>query len=516
VPYVTGFGILKQSGDPRAFIAVGAKGNTTTWSKETELLTVANYKTHVTPANIGAATSSSVGTLSSLKTSAKGNLVAAINELFQNANNGKQLIATAIGSPLSSSDTFSAMSTKITTMSTNLKNFLVKCGATIESGKEGLNDLISLLISDSVQVKFPISFNLNSLPISCGQYHAAVLKKDGTIATVGYNYSGQLGTGNNNNAFAFIVPYNAGSNIIQVVCGGSHTAILKSDGSVMVTGENSSGQLGINTQDDMTSFTNMLNVNNDIIKVACGTNHTLVLKSDGTVWGTGNSSSGQLGTGTSTSVKTLTKSNLTNVVDIIANGNQSFAIDKMGDVWCTGLNGNGQLGMGNYTSYNSFVKVTSLSNVKQIACGANHTMVLKTDGTVWATGYNYYGQLGLGTSGASANTHSFTQVSINSVSHIACGSHHSALVKTDGTLWACGYNNQGQLGLSGATNRTTFTQVTTNVSNAQYVFCGGNYTYYIRKDGSVWSCGGNDKGQLGVGTTTDSFTFVGLSSSLLG
>ena len=58
VPYVTGFGILKQSGDPRAFIAVGAKGNTTTWAKETELLTVANYKTHVTPANIGAAASS--------------------------------------------------------------------------------------------------------------------------------------------------------------------------------------------------------------------------------------------------------------------------------------------------------------------------------------------------------------------------------------------------------------------------------------------------------------------------
>lgn len=58
VPYVTGFGILKQSGDPRAFIAVGAKGNTTTWAKETELLTVANYKTHVTPSNIGAAASS--------------------------------------------------------------------------------------------------------------------------------------------------------------------------------------------------------------------------------------------------------------------------------------------------------------------------------------------------------------------------------------------------------------------------------------------------------------------------
>lgn len=57
VPYVTGFGILKTSGNPRAFIAVGTKGNTTTWSSETELLTVANYKTHVTPANIGAAAS---------------------------------------------------------------------------------------------------------------------------------------------------------------------------------------------------------------------------------------------------------------------------------------------------------------------------------------------------------------------------------------------------------------------------------------------------------------------------
>ncbi len=94
----------------------------------------------------GGVDDSVIGQLSSLQTANKTNLVGAINELFQNANNGKELIATAIGSPLSSSDTFSAMSTKINTLTTNFKSALLNKGVAI-SGTDTFQSLITKIES---------------------------------------------------------------------------------------------------------------------------------------------------------------------------------------------------------------------------------------------------------------------------------------------------------------------------------------------------------------------------------
>ena len=100
-----------------------------------------SLKQNITPADIGAATTSSVttvsnniGALSNLKTSEKGSLVGAINELFQSANNGKELIASAIGEPLSSNDTFSAMSSDINSLLNTFKTNMMNNGVTVESG----------------------------------------------------------------------------------------------------------------------------------------------------------------------------------------------------------------------------------------------------------------------------------------------------------------------------------------------------------------------------------------------
>lgn len=129
-------------------------------ASNTKFLRNDNTWQDVTPANIGAATSgqltttnANIGTLSNLKTSAKGNLVAAINELFQNANNGKQLIADAIGSPLSSSDTFSAMSTSINNLLNTFKTNMTNNGVTVASGDK-FKQLIDK-IADVEVTRFP-------------------------------------------------------------------------------------------------------------------------------------------------------------------------------------------------------------------------------------------------------------------------------------------------------------------------------------------------------------------------
>ena len=106
-----------------------------------------------------------------------------------------------------------------------------------------------------------------------------------------------------------------------------------------------------------------------------------------------------------------------------------------------------------------------LHDIKQIVCGDYHTFILKFDGSIWACGYNNCGQLGLGDT---ENRTTFTQVTTNinnDVKQIDCCNYHTLIIKTDGSVWSCGNNNYGQLGLNDTTNRETFTQITTNTNN---------------------------------------------------
>ena len=91
-----------------------------------------------------------IGDISQLSTEEKGSLVGAINELFQNANNGKELIASAIGEPLSSEDTFSAMSTDINSLLSTFKTNMMNNGITVESGDrfKSLIDKIATMVED--------------------------------------------------------------------------------------------------------------------------------------------------------------------------------------------------------------------------------------------------------------------------------------------------------------------------------------------------------------------------------
>jgi hypothetical protein len=100
---------------------------------------------------------------------------------------------------------------------------------------------------------------------------------------------------------------------------------------------------------------------------------------------------------------------------------------------------------------------TALSASMAIAAGGFHSLALKGDGTVWAWGYNRDGQLGDGTT---TNRTTPVQVSgLSGVTAIAAGTHHSLALKGDGTVWAWGGNWYGQLGDGTTTNSTTPVQV---------------------------------------------------------
>jgi alpha-tubulin suppressor-like RCC1 family protein len=153
---------------------------------------------------------------------------------------------------------------------------------------------------------------------------------------------------------------------------------------------------------------------------------------------------------------------------------------------------------GSDTSITATLKVNA---IKAVAGGYWQSLILKTDSTLWVCGDNRFGQIGLG-----PTTEQSVPVQLmTNVSNIATGYGHSLILKTDGTLWVCGLNSLGQLGLGDKIDRLTPVQVT-GVTNVASVVAGYYYSLILKADGTLLSCGDNFYGQLGTGDTVNQYT----------
>ncbi|MGD9732942.1 MAG: DUF1566 domain-containing protein [Desulfamplus sp.] len=347
--------------------------------------------------------------------------------------------------------------------------------------------------------------------VAAGGDYTVLLKEDGTVWACGYNRNGELGNGTETNSSTPVQVIGL-TNISAIAAASLHTAALKTDGTVWAWGINGSGQLGNETTTGSTpvKVTGLANVS----AIAAGGSgytgrgHTIALKTDGTVWAWGANEDGQLGNGTTTDSYTPVQvSGLTNISAIAAGRHHTIALKTDGTVWAWGWNQYGQLGNGTWNNSSlTPVQVTGLTNVSAIATGNYHTIALKTDGTVWAWGANEDGQLGNSTWYYTILTP--VQVSgLTNVSVIAAGSYYTVAIKTDGTVWAWGSNEYGQLGNGGIIESNTPIQVT-GLTNISAIAAGSYHTVALKTDGTIWAWGDNEYGQLGNGTTTDSRTPV--------
>ncbi len=242
-------------------------------------------------------------------------------------------------------------------------------------------------------------------------------------------------------------------------------------------------------------------------RMAAGYAHSLLVDADGTLWAWGRNGSGELGVALNdTTDRTIpTRVGTTgNWVSVAGSWYHSFGIRSDGTLWAWGENDYGQLGIG-YQSWRATVpvKVGSASNWVAVSAGHFHTLGLRSDGTLWAWGGNgAYGRLGLGLAvGDNATVPTRVGTGTDWVA-IAAGDDHSLAVRSDGTLWAWGYNGSGQLGLGTTSSKSTPTQVTGDIEWAR-VDAEYDYSMGIDSDGNLYSWGNNYRGLLGLGDSTN-------------
>lgn len=297
----------------------------------------------------------------------------------------------------------------------------------------------------------------------------------------------------------------------RIFAGSFHTMLLKTEGTLWAWGDNSSGQLGDGTTTNKSSST-QVGTGTDWAAVRGGyAPQTIAIKSNGTLWAWGNNSGGQLGDGTTTNKSSPTQVGTeTNWSTISTGDSHTVAIKTDGTLWAWGSNGYGQLGNGTTTQQYSPIQIGTATNWSVVAAGQFHTVAIKTDGTLWAWGWNLSGQLGDGTT---ADKSSPIQIgtAVN-WSAVATGYAHSIALRSDGTLWAWGLNSNGQLGDGSMTAIYSPKKVGTGSSWA-IVAAGDSHTIAIMSDGTLWTCGRNDNGQLGDGTTTQKTDLTKIGSA---
>ena len=279
----------------------------------------------------------------------------------------------------------------------------------------------SLALWDTIAVR---------VPLAAGWSHTAALKTDGTVIAVGNNDDGQCDVSD-------------WTDIVAISARSSQTVGLKADGTVVAVGEGSYG-----TYDKCAIFDWT-----DIVAISAGNDHIVGLKADGTVVATGRNSSGQCDV-----------SDWTDIVAISAGGWYTVGLKADGTVLAVGDNTYGQC------------DVTDWTGIVAICTGVANTVGLKADGTV-VVAYDYNDDL--------CDLSDWT-----SVAAISAGLRYVVGLKADGTVVAAGLNDHGQCDVS-------------DWMNIIAISAGYDYTIGLKTDGTVVAVGDNEYGQCDVSDWKD-------------
>ncbi len=344
-----------------------------------------------------------------------------------------------------------------------------------EFGGSGLNDTVSR----SSPVQLGSSTNWSTL-VTRGN-NVAAIKTDGTLWTWGYNVQGQLGL----NAIVNIsspVQVGASTNWSSVSESTFAYCSIKTDGTLWVWGTASSGKLGLNSITvNRSSPTQVGSATNWSKVVGDYGSRFFALKTDGTLWGWGNNTWGELGLGDRINRSSPTQVAGTTWNNIWAGRTHVMASKTDNTIWGWGYVAAGSLGNNSIVNRSSPVQVLSTIDWSKLVLGDYFTVGLKSNGTLWSWGGDTYGRLGLNSRNVYRS--SPTQIGSNTTwsnVFLEPGSSSPIAIKTDGTLWVWGGYMGNLLNLPLATYRSSPVQIGTQTYWANTNIFGTNYAYLAK------------------------------------
>ncbi len=369
-----------------------------------------------------------------------------------------------------------------------------------------------------------------------GAQEAIALKSDGSVWTWGADFNGELGDGETDeigNTQNYVSTYNVAlpqkvlgpngvgdlSEITAIMGGEMHNLALKSDGTVWAWGLNAENQLGDGTTTNR-FYPVQVSLLTNIVSLGSRAYHSLAVKADGTVWAWGTNRCGELGNGVADSnYDNFVPNQVQGVSDpIMVTAGYEFSIALLQDhtlvAW--GKNNGGQLGDGTTTNRYTPVPVVGISDVAWVSAGWGQAVAVKTDGTVWAWGSNLWGGTysgcGLLGDGKDCTTEPYRTTPGQVIglpsgvkAYRAWGADtHTAVLMTDGTVWAFGSNLAGQLGTGSFSAQSLLPVQVQGLGSVVVLTARDFHNQAILTDGLVWSWGSGLSGELGDGNFVNS------------
>lgn len=352
------------------------------------------------------------------------------------------------------------------------------------------------------------SFFTNARAIAAGRWHTTSVKTDGTVWSWGSGESGQLGDGNFGTGVRTFTPLQVIglAGVDQIAESRSDFVLaLKSDGTVWGWGRNASLQLGPDPSGGFgfallqrpMQIPGLTNVKG----IAAGETWSAALKHDGTVWVWG--APVNL-VDTIFAFSTPLQLPAANIIAIAAGKEHLLMLAADKTVWAVGSNGRGQLGGGPPTFSTSPVQVVGISNVARIAAGQEFSLALKEDGTIWTWGHNANGQLGPNGGNMDFGAPHPNAVQVTGLpagmTNFAAGDSFCLAIAGDGTVWSWGANNSFQLGQGTQGSQNPIPKQVPNFGSVVAVAGGEHHSVALKSDGSLWAWGLSGEGELGDGT----------------
>ncbi|XP_048524463.1 E3 ubiquitin-protein ligase HERC2 [Dendroctonus ponderosae] len=327
-------------------------------------------------------------------------------------------------------------------VTTDGKVYATGYGAGGRLGVGGCDSVLVPTLLESIQHIF-----IKKIAVNSGGKHCLALSVDNEVYSWGEGEDGKLGHGNRISCEKpkLIDAFQA-LEVVDVACGGAHSAAITASGHLYTWGKGRYGRLGHGDSEDQLKPKLVEELANyKVVGVACGSGdaQTLCITDDDNVWSWGDGDYGKLGRGGSDGCKVPTKIESLaglGVMKVECGSQFSIALTRSGSVYTWGKGDYHRLGHGTADHVRRPKKVAALQGKKivSIATGSLHCVACSEEGEVFTWGDNDEGQLGDGTT---SGIHiprliSCLQPKVKKITNVACGSAHTLAWSTDSSVSA--------------------------------------------------------------------------------